>query len=495
MASPTVESREMPSDPKLVAAEEPAAHGLERGAIGLLQSTVIGVASSAPAQSTAVSIGALILASNYGGPGAILVLALPMLAIAFCFQRLNLWEQNCGASYVWVGRSISPYLGFAVGWLMLAGYLLGTAADVFPIGPSVLALFGANTSSQLGAILSGTILVAGVTAFAVIGVQLTARFQLAIAAVEYAILVVFCVIGLYVEFISHPAGTVHPTLAWLSPTGVGGKGSLVAGALIAVYLFSGWDTSMYLNEETERPERNPGRAVLLAVAILALFYAILMFSLQGAASSAAINAHSSSTLVYIAHQLVGSPWDKFMAFAIVLSVLGTTQAFIVSTARISYSMGSDDVMPQKFGEISRRFRTPVFATVFFGLVTIVVLCLYVLSASLGAAFSSIVNVSGVLFALFYAFTGIATAWFYRRLLARSTKDALLVGVLPLAATAVLFYIAIKSIITFTGTERWTLAAIAISGATMLLVARLVYQSAFFRIRRTAFDPDTAALEP
>lgn len=146
-------------------------HGLERGAIGLLQSTVIGVASSAPGQATAVSIGALILASNYGGPASILLLALPMLAIAFCYQRLNIWEQNCGASYAWVGRAISPNLGFVVGWIMLTAYVLGTAADVFPIGPSVLALFGANTSSQVGAILSGTILIAVVTGFAVIGVS------------------------------------------------------------------------------------------------------------------------------------------------------------------------------------------------------------------------------------------------------------------------------------------------------------------------------------
>ena len=44
-----------------------------------------------------------------------------MLIIANAYRRLNLWNANCGASFEWVGRAISPYLGFMTGWLMIAG--------------------------------------------------------------------------------------------------------------------------------------------------------------------------------------------------------------------------------------------------------------------------------------------------------------------------------------------------------------------------------------
>jgi amino acid transporter len=475
---------------EVIPALDPSSHELARGAVSVTQSVIISMACSAPGQSMAVTLSALLIAANYGGPATILIMMLPMLAIALSYQRLNRWEQNCGGSYVWAGRAISPYFGFFVGWLMLAGYLLGTASNIFPLGPAVLSLFGANVSSQLGQVISSVLLMGVISFLAVRGVQLTARFQLLIAGIEYVILLVFCALGLYAEFISRPKGTVEPSLSWLSPTGIGGKGSLVAGALIAVYLFSGWDSSIYLNEETERPERNPGRAVLISVAILGVFFALIMFSLQGAASAAGINNNSGSALVYIAQQLTNNTWAKFMAFAVVLSVLGTTQATLISVGRISYSMSTDRVLFGFFGKINQRFKTPLQATLFFSAVGTAILVVYVYSSTLGNAFSNIVDAAGVMFAIFYALTGVTTAWFYRRVAARSPRDFFLVAVLPLAAAGVLGWVGVKSIIAASATEAWTLVGIAVTGAAMMAIARLVYRSPFFAMKRAVHDPAT-----
>jgi amino acid transporter len=466
---------------------------LKPNAIGLLQSTVMGIASSAPGQAMAIALASMIAASAYGGGMTILITTLPMLAIAFAYQRLNLWEQNCGASYVWVGRAINPYLGFMVGWTMLAGYVLGTVSDILPLGPSVLTFLGADPSSQWGNVISATILGGAVTVLSVIGIQLTARFQMAIAAVEYVILLVFAAIGFYAVFIAHAAGTVRPTLAWLSPTGVGGAGSLVAGMLVAVYLFTGWDTSIYLNEETQQKESNPGKAVIIAVIVLGLFYALLVVALQGAASLDQMNAHSVNALGFVAHQLVGSPWDRLMALAITLSVIGTTQAFLVSSARIAYSMGSDHVIPKRFGTASPRFRTPAFGTMVFGVLTLVVTWLYVFSSSVAGAFSVVVTSVGVLFALFYAFTGIATTWYYRKLLSRSLSDLLIVGILPAAGAIVLLWIAIVSIAGFTGAALWSMVGIGVLGVVFMAIGAFVYRAPFFRLKRVAYEPPTASM--
>jgi amino acid transporter len=462
---------------------------LAKGAISLLQNVVTSVASSAPGQSSAVTIAALIAASSYAGGFAILVTTLPMLAIAFAYHRLNLWQQSCGASYVWVGRSISPYLGFMVGWIMLAGYGLGTVSDILPIGPSVLSLFGLNASSQWGEAITVAVLGGAITVLAVIGITVAARFQVAMAAIEYAVLLVFAGIAFYVVFIEHRAGTVHPSWQWLSPSGVGGHGSLIAGMLIAVYLFTGWDTALYLNEETEKPERNPGLSAMISVAVLAAFYFVLVVCLQGVASEAQISNNSASALTYIASRLVSSPWDKFMALAIVLSVLGTTQAFLMSAARISYAMGADRVLPSVFGKISRKHHTPAFATVLFGGLTIGVTWLYVFSSSVSGAFNTVVSTVGVIFAVFYAVTGIATAWFYRRLAGRGVRKALIIAVLPLAGAGVLLYIAARSVQQFPASTRWVLVVIVGIGLVLLAFARLVQRASFFFMGRHTFDPD------
>jgi amino acid transporter len=90
---------------------EPLQTRLEPDAIGAAQDTVIGMASSAPAGTMAAILALLAAISAYSGGLIIILTAVPMLVIANAYRRLNMWNANCGASFEWVGRSISPYLG------------------------------------------------------------------------------------------------------------------------------------------------------------------------------------------------------------------------------------------------------------------------------------------------------------------------------------------------------------------------------------------------
>src|SRR5258707_323466 len=72
-----------------------------------------------------------------------------------------------------------------------------------------------------------------------------------------------------------------PTSGWFSLSGIGGKGSLVGGFLIAVFAFSGWDGTIYVNEEVKHRRVNPGRAAIIAVILLTVIYVLAHFGLQG----------------------------------------------------------------------------------------------------------------------------------------------------------------------------------------------------------------------
>ena len=354
----------------MIPAADPHQHGLAPNAIGLLQSIVISIANSAPTAAMTVTFAALVVAAAGGGAIAILITMLPMLVIAYSFRRLNRWEANCGAQYVWVGRAIGPRLGFMTGWLVLGALLLGTVATVLPVGPSFLNLFGLDSSSQLGAALSSTVLALVVTVVAVLGITLTARVQLAMAAIEFAIVAVITVLGLWDTFISQPDGFVSPSWSWLSPTGVGGAGSLVPTLLLAVFLIAGWDASLYVNEETENAEVNPGRAVMISVIFLGLFYMLMMFAFQAVAPVSQINAHAADGLSFAADRVAGQPAEKAMSLAVLLSAVATTQIGFVTLSRVSYAMGTDGLLPPRFGQLNPRYRTPAFGTILFAVITI-----------------------------------------------------------------------------------------------------------------------------
>jgi amino acid transporter len=455
---------------------------LEADAIGVAEDTVIGMAASAPAASTGLTLAFLAAAVAYGSGPIIILTAIPMLIIANAYRRLNMWNANCGASFEWVGRAINPYLGFQTGWLMVAAYILGTISGVEVLAPTVLAAFGASSSSTWGNIAIDTALALVMLVIAIIGIKITARTQIGMALVEYAILVGFGIAGL-VFVLGHGHGSYHATSGWLSPTGVGGAGSPAAGFLIAVFMFTGWDGAIYVNEETTRRHTNPGKAVMIAVGLLAVIYTLATVGLQGVVSPAKLQANAASALVYVAQALGGSGWGKAMALSVALSAIASTGAGIVITARIVYSMAGQRTLPPFLGAVSRRFATPVPASLVVGVFVIAITWVYLLATSVQNAFTDVVDATGLLFSAFYILTALATIAYYRRRIVARPSELVWLGVLPLGAAGFLGWIIAKSMLQAPASQNWAILGIVVVGLVLMLVARFGLRSPFFGVRR------------
>jgi amino acid transporter len=455
---------------------------LEPDAIGTTQDTIIGMASSAPAATMAVTMAGLAAAAAYGGGPVILLCGVPMLIIANSYRRLNLWNANCGASFEWVGRAINPYLGFMTGWLMLAGYIVGTISVVVVLSPAVLAVFGATATSAWPNIGISTILIIVMLVIAVAGIRITARTQVVMAVFEYIVLVGVSIWGL-VYVLSHHAGTFPITSGWFSLSGIGGKGDLTAGLLIAVFMYSGWDATIYVNEEVKHRRVNPGRAAVFAVAILVVLYILPQMGLQGVASPANLQANASSALIYVTQVIGGSAWAKVMAFALVLSVIASTGTGIVASSRIAYGMASHRVLPPVLGQISRRFNTPAIGSIIIAVILIAATWAELLSTSIANVFTDVVSVTGLLFAIFYVMTALAAIVYYRRRIFSRVWDSLLVGILPLGSAAFLSWVVVKSLQNAPNAWRYALTGIVVAGLIMMFIARFVFRSQFFQLPR------------
>jgi amino acid transporter len=455
---------------------------LEPDAIGVAQDTIIGLANVGPALSVALTLAGLAAAAAYGAVPVILLCMVPMVIIANSYRRLNLWSANCGASFEWVGRSINPYLGFFTGWLMLAANILGTTAATVVLAPSVLAVFGASATSTWPNILIATAVIVVMLVIAIVGIRPTARVQVGIAAVEYTILIGFSIVGL-IAVLNHHSGTFPITKGWFSPTGIDGKGDLASGLLLGVFLFAGWDATVYVNEEVKHRRLNPGKAAVYAVFGLAIIYVIAQLGLQGVVSPAKLQANSSSVLVYIAQALGGGGWSKVMAFALAISVAASVGIGIVSLARISYGMAARGVLPPSLGRVNQRYSTPVVASVVMGVILIAIIWVYLLSTSIANVFSELISVVGLLYAGFYILTAAAVIAFYRRRIVGNAWDLLLSGILPLCAAGFLVWITVETLQTATAPERWSLIGIAVSGVLVMLLVRFILRPSFFQTPR------------
>src|SRR5215472_3233557 len=197
-------------DPPMASAaiEPPATRRLAPDAIGLVQDAVIDTASSAPAATAGLTLAALATATAYGAGIVLIITAVPMFVIANAYRRLNMWNANCSASFEWVGRAINPYLGYMTGWLMLTYYVIGGVALIVPLGPSVLQAVGSSATSQWPNLAITTVVILVMLVIAIVGIRLTARFQILMAAVEYAILAGLAIAGLVVVLRGHHPGAV-----------------------------------------------------------------------------------------------------------------------------------------------------------------------------------------------------------------------------------------------------------------------------------------------
>ena len=247
---------------------------------------------------------------------------------------------------------------------------------------------------------------------AVVGIRITARTQVGMAVIEYGILIGFAVTG-FVVVLGHRHGTFPITRGWLSVSGIGGKGSLAAGFLIAVFMYTGWDATVYVNEEVKHRRTNPGRAAITAVALLAIIFTVSEMGLAGVVSPARLQANSSSALVYIAQALGGGGWAKVMALSLALSVIGSTGTAIVIIARMTYGMAIHRVLPPVLGQVNRRFATPAVASIAVGAILIAATWVYLLSSSIANVFTQVINVTGLLYADFYILTAFAALTYYR----------------------------------------------------------------------------------
>ncbi len=255
-----------------------------------------------------------------------------------------------------------------------------------------------------------------------------------------------------------------------------------------MFAYTGWDGTVYVNEEVKHRRANPGKAAMMAVAFLAVVYTLTQVGLQGVVSPAKLQANSTSALVYVAQALGGGGWAKVMAFSLALSVIATTGVGIVLGARVIYGMANHRVLPPFLGNVNRRFSTPVAASLVVGLTLLGLTWAYLLSTSLANAFNDAIAITALLYAAFYILTALAAITYYWRRIFSNVMDAVNLGVLPLAAAGFLGWIMVKSLQAAPAPQIWSLVAIIGVGVVLMLVARLVLRPQFFHLRRETEGP-------
>jgi len=420
---------------------------LKANALSLSDAIILGLASSAPAQTMAVALPALVAAVNYAGLLPIACAFVPMLGIALGYQRLNRWDQSAGATYTWVSKALHPYLGFVAGWMILMYYTLGTTSMTVPAGTYTLQLIAPSmVNSKLVVVAVGAVWNMVVTFLLLGGIEIAARFQKSLAAFEYLVLFSFAILGIRALVSGQAASPVNS--AWFSLSGAGGAKGFFAGTLVAVFMYSGWDAAIYVNEETKDKETNPGRAAVASVIILLFAYCLITFAYQGVVSRTALQGSAGNSLAVIADRLLPGPSSLVLSLVVLLGTVACLQVAVVSSSRLGFAMAEDRVMPAFFKIIHPRTGSPWAVTLFMGGVNLVFLFLTAFEAGgTRQVLSNIAGALGIIASLFYSLTAIAAVWQSRAVLLKDAGNFVLGGLWPALGAISLLTLVVEAVLT------------------------------------------------
>jgi len=477
------------------------AHQLRAEELNLFDSTAVAVSSVAPAYSLASTMAFLVAVSGVGlyAPSLIILAFIPVLFIAVAYFHLNRRDPDCGASYSWVSKLTTPYLGWFNGWVQIALSAIFCVIAPLLAGQYTLQFFNSigwinsSTASSLPYIaLIGALWLALVTFICVWGIRWTTNFQWIMVIIEYVAVLGFSLWGIIKVYVSHPAGSTGLHFSWFNPMNLGGFSAIAGGMVLGVFFFWGWDTALNLNEESKNASHGPGRAGIISMFLLLFIFLLNIVAAEMLLPESTITAQGSNILFYFANHAVGAWAGYVMIFAVLSSTVGTTQTTLLPAARITYSMARDKVFPQQFGSIQGKTRTPAVGTLILAFLCLIgVIFVSTKQNSYNYVQSIMITSIGVLIGFYYGVTGLTCAWAYRRVAFKNVKFFFTGILLPTLAGIVLLFVGGKVFWT-----QWTVPGdnqaisecVALGlGVIFVIIARYRTKGDFFKTKATLYD--------
>jgi amino acid transporter len=340
-----------------------------------------------------------------------------------------------------VGRSLSPWLGFLVGWVSIVATVAFLAYTTAVTGSAMIQLAGqAGLHTVAGLTLDpgstaqttavGVVVLVAVTFTAVTGVRTAARLQTGLLVFEYVVLLAFCGYGI----VSGP----HPfSLSWFDPFQIPSATALAQGLLLSVFCYWGFEAAFTVNEEVRDPRDASRAGTITLVTMLGLFL-LGSVAFQRVLSEDELAGHGAEGLAFLGNRLADQPLAALPLVALMFSAVASLQAGVIPTARGMFAMSRDRTLGPVWSRVSARYGTPATGTLLIGAMAVAVATLSLVIPRLADMIMATVNAVGIVVALSYALIALAAAARFRGLLRENLWDGIRAVVLPaLSAVALL----------------------------------------------------------
>lgn len=330
-----------------------------------------------------------------GGPGVIFLFIFTAIASGFtamCYAEFASRIPVSGSAYTYAYASFGEVIAWIIGWALIMEYSIGNIAVAISWSEYFLSLLrniGINipdwltidygtakkafeaglSNSYAGAwanapSLGGLKIILNLPAFminiiitAVVYVGIKESKNLSNAMVVLKVLVIILVIC--VGFFYVDGANWNPFM----PNGVYGVMASVSSVFFA---YIGFDAISTTAEECKNPRKDLPRGMFYALLICTVLYVLLALVLTGMVSYQLLDV--KDPLAFVFNQK-GLNWiGGVISVSAIVAMTSVLLVFQLGQPRIWMSMSRDGLMPKKFSQVHKKYKTPGFATIITGLV-------------------------------------------------------------------------------------------------------------------------------
>ena len=322
---------------------------------------------------------------------AFVACALVVTLIILCFAEVGSRFEETGGPYLYAREAYQPAVAFEIGWLIWLARVTAFAANCNLL-ISYLSFFWTGATIPVWRASLIVLIVAVLAIINLLGIRQAAIVSNAFTIGKLVPLIIFIAAGLF--FLNPQAFEFGPAPA---------PGSFSQSVLLLVYAFTGFEMATIPAGEVRDPQRNLPRALIIAIAVVALVYILVQIVCVGTLPGL---AQSQKPLADAGTQFLGTAGGAIVSAGAVISITGNLNILILSGSRLPFAMAEQQQLPRIIGSIHKRFFTPYIA--------ILITAGLMLFLTLQSSFLQALTISTIARLVTYGATCLALPLFRRR---------------------------------------------------------------------------------
>jgi amino acid transporter len=300
--------------------------------------------------------GALAASVGSYAPLALLACAFAVGSVAICFAEGGSRIASSGGSYAYVASAFGPLAGFVAGTLAWFSNILAAGGVAAALADVAVSLLPAAWKAPVHALVI-VVVIGGIAWVNVGGVVRGMRLVSAATMVKLIPLAIFVVVGA-----TAVRGANFAQAVTISTAGLG------RALILALFAFTGMETSLAASGEVAQPARTIPRALMLAMLIVTALYVAIQVVAQGILGPALA---ASTVPLADAMGRISPALRLLMLAGAAISMFGLLSIELLGGPRILFAFARDGLLPAPLGRVHARSHAPHVAIICHALIAMV----------------------------------------------------------------------------------------------------------------------------